>query len=122
MCSYSSSATIFFLRAGFVITEPGLLCAIRFFCFLSSASVMVRRSLVACADQTQVIADKALPEHCTLLTRQTPALQQPGQQEQPPAAREALQSRRASVLVVGASAWPGSCHAGPCNAMSQGRS
>ena len=82
MCSYSSSAKIFFLRAGFVITEPGLLCAIRFFCFLSSASVIVRRSLVACADQTEVIAkNNAYPEHfILLLTRQTPALQQPGQQ------------------------------------------
>ena len=30
------------------MTEPGLLCAILFFCFLSSASVIVRRSLAAC--------------------------------------------------------------------------
>ena len=47
-CSYSNSATIFFLRAGLTRTEPGLLWAILFFCFRSSASVMVLRRRAAC--------------------------------------------------------------------------
>ena len=85
---------------------------------------MVRRSLVACADQTELIAENdAYPEHTTLLfPGQMPTLHLPGQEEQPPAAGEALQSKRASVQVLGASAWPGSYHAGPYDAMAQGRS
>ncbi len=45
---YSTSATMRLLRAGFTLTEPGALCAMRFFVLRLSASFISRRNLVAC--------------------------------------------------------------------------
>ena len=66
---YSSSATIFFFRAGFMMTEPGLLCAILFFCFLSSASVIVRRRLAACMAHSTAWRSIGRHDACTLTSR-----------------------------------------------------
>ena len=45
---HSSSAKIFRFRAGLTVLEPGRLCAIRRDSFFASASVICRRSFVAC--------------------------------------------------------------------------
>lgn len=57
---YSNSATIFLLRAGFTLTVPGALWAIRFCVLRLSEVTMSRRNFVACMPNKLIIYPYAI--------------------------------------------------------------